>query len=587
MGSVLWVASCGAASCGAVSCGQRPVPTDEGLEDDQHCTVQQQMKHSLDCPLQGTMNSAWRIGQSSTVVSWLLLSVFILSCEGGRILVYPVDGSHWVNMKVLIEALHSRGHSITVIRPSSSWYIAEHSPLYTSITVPDGIDSMGDFIGENLNKMIDIQRGRTSTLVFLKVQMNFFSMISKAHSIACNTVSDIIEDKGLVKRLQDEQYDLVLTDPAITAGVVLAHYLKLPLVLNVRWIISGEGHFVIAPSPLSYIPAPGTGLSDRMTFLQRLKNVIFYAIILFQNRFVVGPHYKALCDRYFDEGCDIVSLLQEADIWLMRLDFVFDFPRPTMPNVVYMGGFQCKPSKPLPEDLEAFVQSSGEHGFIIMSLGTLVDSLPADTAGEIAAVFAKLPQKVIWRHLGPKPSTLGNNTLLVNWMPQNDLLGHSKIRAFVAHGGTNGVQEAIYHGVPVLGIPLFFDQFDNLVRIQIKGAAKIVELSQLNGRTFERMLLEVLNDDSYRTNMQRLSSLHRDQPMKPLDTAVFWIEYVMRNKGAAHLRTKAYRMPWYSYHSVDVVLFLVSAAAALMFTTVVLIRWVCCRACGKRKLKNE
>ncbi|KAI4905901.1 hypothetical protein NFI96_003111 [Prochilodus magdalenae] len=34
-------------SCGAVSCGQRPVPTDEGLEDDQHCTVQQQMSYPL------------------------------------------------------------------------------------------------------------------------------------------------------------------------------------------------------------------------------------------------------------------------------------------------------------------------------------------------------------------------------------------------------------------------------------------------------------------------------------------------------------------------------------------------------------
>ncbi|KAI4895525.1 hypothetical protein NFI96_007212 [Prochilodus magdalenae] len=46
-GSVLWAVSCGAESCGAASCGQRPVPTDEGLEDDQHCTVQQQMSYRL------------------------------------------------------------------------------------------------------------------------------------------------------------------------------------------------------------------------------------------------------------------------------------------------------------------------------------------------------------------------------------------------------------------------------------------------------------------------------------------------------------------------------------------------------------
>lgn len=81
--------------------------------------------------------------------------------------------------------------------------------------------------------------------------------------------------------------------------------------------------------------------------------------------------------------------------------------------------------------------------------------------------------QVIWRHKGERPSTLGNNTLIVDWMPQKDLLGHPQTKLFVAHGGTNGVQEAIYHGVPVLGIPLFFDQYDNLLRLQERGAGKI------------------------------------------------------------------------------------------------------------------
>uniref|UniRef100_A0A8B9H743 Uncharacterized protein n=1 Tax=Astyanax mexicanus TaxID=7994 RepID=A0A8B9H743_ASTMX len=69
-------------------------------------------------------------------------------------------------------------------------------------------------------------------------------------------------------------------------------------------------------------------------------------------------------------------------------------------EALHSKGHEITPSKPLPQDLEAFVQSSGEHGFIVMTLGTLVDGLPADTAEEIAAVFSKLPQKVIWRHLG-------------------------------------------------------------------------------------------------------------------------------------------------------------------------------------------
>uniref|UniRef100_A0A3Q4GVZ5 UDP-glucuronosyltransferase n=1 Tax=Neolamprologus brichardi TaxID=32507 RepID=A0A3Q4GVZ5_NEOBR len=156
----------------------------------------------------------------------------------------------------------------------------------------------------------------------------------------------------------------------------------------------------------------------------------------------------------------------------------------------------------------------------------------------IAAAFAKLPQKVIWKYKGDKPVGLGNNTSFVDWMPQNDLLGHPKIKLFMSHGGTNRVQEAIYHGVPIVGLPVFFDQYDNLLRLKEKGAA----------------LHEVPSDPSYRTNMQRLSRLHRDKPVMPLDNALFWIEFVMRHKGAAHLKAESYRMHWYSYYSVDVVL---------------------------------
>lgn len=219
-------------------------------------------------------------------------------------------------------------------------------------------------------------------------------MISNAHLLWSNALAQILDDTNLVKSLIDSKYDLVLTDPAIAPGVVLAKYLKLPLVLNVRWATSGEGHYVIAPSPLSYVPVPGSGLTDKMNFFQRVKNLFFYSIILFQHTFLVGPSYDDLCNKYIEGGCDIISLLQEADIWLFRSDFVFEFPRPTMPNVIYIGGYQCKPPQPLPEDLEAFVQSAGEHGIIVMTLGTLVNALPTEVADEIASVFAKMPQKV-------------------------------------------------------------------------------------------------------------------------------------------------------------------------------------------------
>ncbi|TDH17275.1 hypothetical protein EPR50_G00007090 [Perca flavescens] len=258
-----------------------------------------------------------------------------------------------------------------------------------------------------------------------------------------------------------------------------------------------------------------------------------------------------------------------------------------MPNVVYMGGFQCKPAKPLPEHLEEFVQSSGEHGVILMSLGTFVSELPADVTNVIAAAFAELPQKVIWRHKGDRPATLGNNTLIVNWIPQNDLLGHPKMKLFVAHGGTNGVQEAMYHGVPVVGLPLFFDQYDNLLRLKERGAATLLTINTVDkGNNFLEAIQEVLNEPSYRMNMQRLSRLHRDQPITPLENAIFWIEFVMRHKGAAHLKAESYRMPWYSYHSVDVVLFL-AGAVLLVLSTIFIFIWCLYTTMCKHKVKRD
>lgn len=206
---------------------------------------------------------------------------------------------------------------------------------------------------------------------------------------------------------------------------------------------------------------------------------------------------------------------------------------------------------------------------------------------EVNSWFFSFPCQVIWRHKGERPSTLGNNTLLVDWMPQKDLLGHPQTKVFVAHGGTNGVQEAIYHGVPVLGIPLFFDQYDNLLRLQERGAGKIIELGDVNRHSFEQGINEVLHQDSYRQNMQRLSRLHRDQPMAPMDQAIFWVEYVMRHKGAPHLRTEAYKMPWYSYYCLDVLLLLLTVATVLLFSTVAIFRFLCCRSRRKTKTKQH
>ncbi|KAK7913466.1 hypothetical protein WMY93_013677 [Mugilogobius chulae] len=497
-----------------------------------------------DQPLQPLDSAIFWI-EFTSIMRWVgVIFCLLLPCvvHGGKVLVFPVDGSHWVNMKILIEELHSRHHQITVVRSNDSWYIKENSPLYTSLTVdwPSGFDE--NFISNFVSKLMEIQRQGKSAWVRWNLEMEQAQKSLEMYEKCSQMTQGLLEDESKMTFFRDSNFDLILTDPVIPTGVIMSHYLGVPLVYNVRWASVGEAHFSFAPSPLSYIPVTGTMFSDKMDFFQRVINVLAFSFTYFQvSKYVAAP-FQDVIEKYLGPDKDYFSIFLSADIWLMRVDFVFEFPRPTMPNVVYMGGFQCKPAKPLPPHLEDFVQSSGEHGVIIMSLGTLIGSIPNDLSEEIAAAFAKLPQKVIWRYTGDKPSTLGNNTLLVEWMPQNDLLGHPKTKVFVAHGGTNGVQEAIYHGVPILGLPLIFDQPDNLFRIDERRAGKIIDIFTMNRNTFYESLTEVLHVPSYRNNMQKLSRLHRDQAVNPLDNAIFWIEFVMRHKGAAHLRTESYKM---------------------------------------------
>nr|XP_033819056.1 UDP-glucuronosyltransferase 2A1-like isoform X2 [Geotrypetes seraphini]XP_033819064.1 UDP-glucuronosyltransferase 2A1-like isoform X2 [Geotrypetes seraphini] len=269
----------------------------------------------------------------------------------------------------------------------------------------------------------------------------------------------------------------------------------------------------------------------------------------------------------------------KAEIWLIRTYWDFEYPRPFLPNFEFVGGLHCQPAKPLPEDMEKFVQTSGEHGIVVFSLGSMVKNLTVEKANIIATALSKIPQKVLWRYSGKVPETLGLNTKLYDWLPQSDLLGHPKTKAFITHGGTNGIYEAIYHGIPMVGIPLFADQPDNMAHMKAKGMAVVLNFHTFEAQDLVDALNTVINNPIYKENAIKISQIHHDQPTKPLDRAVFWIEFVMRHKGAKHLRPAAHHLTWYQYHCLDIIAFLI-----LCFAVFLIVSIKCCTFCfGKQK----
>lgn len=64
----------------------------------------------------------------------------------------------------------------------------------------------------------------------------------------------------------------------------------------------------------------------------------------------------------------------------------------------------------------------------------------------------------------------------------------------------------------------------------------------------------------------------KDQPVKPLDSAIYWVEYVIRHRGAAHFRSAAMELRWYEYHMLDVIAFVVIVTTLVAYVSCKLVK---------------
>lgn len=72
-------------------------------------------------------------------------------------------------------------------------------------------------------------------------------------------------------------------------------------------------------------------------------------------------------------------------------------------------------------------------------------------------------------------------------------------------------------------------------------------------------------DFRYRINMRRLSDISKDTVLTPLDQAVWWVEYIIRHKGAPHLRPASLDLHWTQYYLIDIAAFLIFTACIITF----------------------
>ncbi|XP_061647218.1 UDP-glucuronosyltransferase-like isoform X1 [Phyllopteryx taeniolatus] len=508
---------------------------------------------------------------------------FLGPAEGGKVLVIPVDGSHWLSMKILVKELTHRGHEVVVLVPESSLLMNSSEGYRTQLyKVPYNKAELDGTFAQLQDSVFVKSPVFTDMLFNVELLVNFTSFQGRG----CRS---LLDQQPLLSQLRDEAFDLVLTDPFLPCGSILAHIFGIPAVYFLRGLPCDlDSKANRCPVPLSYVPKFYSGNTDVMTFTERVKNNIL-ALVESYLCHLMYAHFDELVSEYVEEGMTYKNLLSHGAIWLLRYDFVLEWPKPVMPNMFFIGGINCAKQQPLPADLEEFVEGSGEDGFIIFTLGSMVSKMPEEKAQQFLGAFRQIPQKVLWRYTGVELKNVPKNVKLMKWLPQNDLLAHPKAKAFLTHGGTHGIYEGLCNAVPMLMFPLFGDQADNVHRMVVRGIAETLSIHDVKTDELLVALNNIINNKRYKEKMVKLSTIHLDRPVQPLDLAVFWTEFVMRHKGAAHLRVAAHDLNWFQYHSLDVAGFLLAVVVTALWVTLKCCLFCtrkCCRK-GTAKRKSE
>lgn len=242
-------------------------------------------------------------------------------------------------------------------------------------------------------------------------------------------------------------------------------------------------------------------------------------------------------------------------LMLVNSNPAVDYPESLPPNIIQVGGMQIKDSKPLPKDIEDFM-NKGKRGAVLMALGSNIrsDDLGEERINIILEAFRQTPDyNFLWKFEKTENlQKLPANLKISDWLPQNDILAHPKLKLFITHSGLLSTHETTWWGVPIVGMPFYADQHRNMHKSVTAGVGVKVDFHTITTQKLKAAIDEVLKNPKYRKNMGIISKRFRDQPEKPLDRAIWWTEYILRNPKPTHLRPAEFNLGLLGSHFWDI-----------------------------------
>ncbi|XP_014289134.1 UDP-glycosyltransferase UGT5 [Halyomorpha halys] len=481
------------------------------------------------------------------MIFFALFTLFSV-CSGANILLmFPLSPkSHVTTFVPLFKQLSENGHNLTMV---SSFQHNVPIEKCRYITVRNLIEDV--FVANrrfNLTQMSQLSNPLYSFPFVKQMQLGFTEACLKE-----NCLRELMEG--------NHKFDLMISESLYLFETFIAfgHVFNVPVIsIDAHAPSAWSSYLTGNVHPYSYVPNYRLALTDHMTFKERLMNTVLNVQEILVNYCYI-PKQERLMRKYLSyngtyDFPPLMDMLRNISLVLADAHFSLGYVRPYLPNVVEVGGMTSHADERLNEEFQKFLDNS-KNGVVYFTFGSVINatSLPNEVIDIFMTAFGRLKQNVIMKwesgHLRNKPK----NVITKEWLPQNGILAHPNCRLFITHGGIHGLTEAIYHKVPLVIIPFLSDQFSNALSAEKEGFAKVLSFNNFTAENLVSAISSVINSPKFKENIERKSLIMLDKDQSSLKKAVYWVEYVLRHKGAKHLRPASLDLNIFQYFLLDVI----------------------------------
>lgn len=450
-----------------------------------------------------------------------------------------------------MRALAEAGHDVTVI----SHFPDKSPPAHYKDLILTGVDHLTNSVN------LKVFENRPFYSHFLE-----FFMLHEWGKEACNLT---IKSPALAQALKQKiPYDIVLMEQFNTDCLMaVAHILKVP-VIGLSSCALMPWHYERVGNPIipSYIPALFLGQSEKMGFLHRVANwVSFHGLNFLYNSFAHSAATDLIRRKFGHDMPSTDELVSETSLIFVNQHYSLSGAKPLSPSVIELGGIHIQKAKPLEPEIQRYLDNAPD-GVVLISWGSMIrsETLPSDKRDGIVRALQRLKQKVIWKWENDTLAQQPPNVLVLKWLPQREILCHPNVKVFMTHAGLMGSTEAAYCGVPVVATPMYGDQFLNAAALVHRGMGVLLNYEDISESTVVKAIRAVL-DKEFMENSKKVSYAFRNRPRTAKETAIWWVEHVIKTRGAPLTKSISRHMSRFVYHSLDVYFFFGTLISSAIF----------------------